>query len=138
MTRLLDPEYNPTASQVVGGQFHRYLVSRKDTYVVHAHLSRNMPQYDVAIFEFHPKRSVGEIINNLALHLDDIFFGHIPAWVRSSLAGGKTRALEISLLEQTLVLVCHDVGLNLRHEIHGHHHNNEQRCPAKIKGNIPL
>ena len=41
-------------------------------------------------------------------------------------------------LQQAFVLLGHHVGLNLRHKVHGDHHNNQQRSAAKIKRNIPL
>src|SRR4029077_2443911 len=43
------------------------------------------------------------------------------------LTGRETRPLEIGFLEQALVLMRHDVGLHLRHEIHRHHHDDQQR-----------
>src|SRR5690349_25166276 len=39
--------------------------------------------------------------------------------------------LEVGLAQQALVLVRHDVGLDLRHEIHGHHDDDEQRGAAR-------
>src|SRR6267142_5061221 len=53
------------------------------------------------------------------------------------LPGRKTRAFEVGFLEQALVLVRHDVRLHLRHEIHGHDDDDQQRCPAEIKRYVP-
>src|SRR5690242_2851050 len=41
--------------------------------------------------------------------------------------------LEIRFLEQALVLVRHHVGPNLGHEIHGHHHDDEERGAAEVE-----
>ena len=32
----------------------------------------------MAVLEFHPEGRVGQILLNLALHLDDVFLGHAP------------------------------------------------------------
>src|ERR1041384_1957947 len=47
-------------------------------------------------------------------------------------------ALEVRLAQQALVLVRHDIGLHLRHEIHGDDHDDEQRGAAEIKRHAPL
>src|SRR5215813_13463602 len=47
------------------------------------------------------------------------------------------QALEIGLAQQALVLVRHDVGLHLRHEIHGHHHDDQKRGAAEIERHAP-
>src|ERR1700693_2230395 len=63
-------------------------------------------------------------------------------WIVSSfaiaLAHREARALEVRLLEQALVLVRHEVGLELRHEIHGHHHRDQQRSAAEIERHVVL
>jgi hypothetical protein len=46
--------------------------------------------------------------------------------------------LKVSFLEQSFVLMRHDVGLNLRHEIHRYNHNDKQGSATKIERNIPL
>src|SRR5437762_3969671 len=53
------------------------------------------------------------------------------------LPGGKARPLEIGLLEQALVLVRHDVGLHLRHEVHRHHNDDEKRGAAEVERHVP-
>src|SRR6185437_3621341 len=63
-------------------------------------------------------------------------------WIVSSfamrrLAHREARAaLEVRLLEQALVLVRHQVGLELRHEIHRHHHGDEERGAAEIERHV--
>src|SRR5690348_14237810 len=47
-------------------------------------------------------------------------------------------SLEVGLLQQALVLVGHDVGLHLRHEVHGHHHDDQERRAAEVERHVPL
>src|SRR5687768_16261693 len=46
-------------------------------------------------------------------------------------------SLEVRLLQQAFVLVRHDVRLHLRHEIHRHHHDDEERGAAEIERYVP-
>ena len=85
---------------------------------MHAHLARNVSKNDVSVFQFDSEGGIGHVFHHFTLHLDDIIFRHIR------LATDQP-TLEVRLLEQTLVLVAHDVSLNLGHEIHRDHHNNE-------------
>src|SRR3990172_10133194 len=55
-----------------------------------------------------------------------------------SLSGREPGPLEVRLLQQALVLVRHDVGLHLRHEVHGHDDDNQERGTAEIKRYVPL
>ena len=80
-----------------------------------------MTKHDVTVFQLHAERGVWEIVNNLPLHLNNVFLRHALPFAPLPRYRRKTAALEIRLLEQTLVLVGHDVGLNLRHEIHRNH-----------------
>src|SRR3989442_788203 len=53
----------------------------------------------------------------------------------SSLAMASARrqpALEVGLAQQALVLVSHDVGLHLRHEVHRHDDDDQQRGAAEV------
>src|SRR5690606_20320893 len=56
----------------------------------------------------------------------------------TALAARRTEALETRLLQQALVLVRHDVSLYLRHEIHGHHDDDQQRRAAEVERHVPL
>src|SRR5882672_7731774 len=47
-------------------------------------------------------------------------------------------AFEVRLAQQALVLVRHDVGLHLRHEIHRHHDDDQQRGAAEIERHMPI
>ena len=49
---------------------------------------------------------------------------------------GRTKALEVSLLEQILILLRHHVCLNLAHEVHRHDHNDQQRCTTEVERNV--
>src|SRR3990167_2939548 len=54
------------------------------------------------------------------------------------LSGREPGPLEVRLLQQALVLVRHDVGLHLRHEVHGHDDDNQERSTAEIEWYVPL
>ena len=120
------PEDDTSPGQIVRRQLNCYLVAREDPYVVHTHLSGNMTKHYVTILQLHAERGVREIVNNLPLHLNDVFLRHALPFAPLPRYRRKTTTLEVRLLEQTFVLVRHDVRLNLRHEIHGHHHDDEQ------------
>ena len=78
---------DPRPRQVVRRELDRHLVARQDPDVVHPHLSRDVPEHDMAVLELDAKRGVGEILENLALHLNDIVFRHafrVGVLVRSS------------------------------------------------------
>jgi len=44
--------------------------------------------------------------------------------------------LEIRFFQQGFVLLGHHVVLHLGHEIHGHHHDDQQRGSTKVKGHV--
>jgi hypothetical protein len=72
--KSLRPEHDPRTRQIVRRQFNRHLVARQDTDVMHAHLARDVSQHDMAIFQLYPESRVGEVLNDLTLHLDHILF----------------------------------------------------------------
>lgn len=86
---------------------------------MHAHLPGYMTQYNMAIFQFHPEIGIGQILENLTLHLDDVFLAHPLS------PGDEITTLEICLLEQAFVLMGHDIGLHLCHEVHRHHYDDQ-------------
>src|SRR5690554_3651668 len=51
----------------------------------------------------------------------------------TAISAVPTIALEIGLLHQRFILMRHQVRLNLRHEIHHHDYNNQQRRTTKIE-----
>src|SRR3989304_4579627 len=55
-----------------------------------------------------------------------------------SLSGREPGPFEVRLLQQAFVLVGHDVGLHLRHEVHGHDDDDQERGAAEIKRYVPL
>ena len=65
---------DPTAGQVVGREFHLNPVAGKDADVVHAHLSGDMGQHLVAIFEFDAEHCVRQRLDHRPLKDDRIFF----------------------------------------------------------------
>src|SRR5687768_11439159 len=56
--------------------------------------------------------------------------------IRAHLPDGQA-SLEVGLAQQALVLVRHDVGLHLRHEIHRHHDEDEERGAAEVERHVP-
>lgn len=100
---------------------------------MHPHLSGDVAQDDMAVLQFYPECSVRQSFDDLALKLDDIFLRH-----SACLTGQRPTTLEIRLLEKALVLVGHDVSLNLRHEIHSHHHDDQERCSTEVERHLPL
>src|SRR6266705_6230731 len=58
--------------------------------------------------------------------------GCVPLLLSRSSPGRESRSLEIGFLQQALVLVRHDVGLHLRHEVHGHDDDDQERSPAEV------
>src|SRR5215471_8721114 len=63
-------------AQVVGSQFHSYGVTGQDADVVLAHLAGDVGRHHMAISQFHPESRVGQGLDDLAFHLDRVFFGH--------------------------------------------------------------
>lgn len=52
------------------------------------------------------------------------------------LARREHSTFKIGFFQQALVLMRHDVRLHLRHEVHGHHHDDQQRSAAEIKRHL--
>jgi len=75
---LLGSEHNPCPTQIVGRHLNRYLVSWQDSDVVHPHLAGDVSEHHMTIFQFDPESGIGEVFNNLSLHLDDIVLCHAP------------------------------------------------------------
>ena len=72
--RLFKAVRDAAAVQVVDRQLNGYTVARKDLDIMHAHLSRDVSQDIVAIFELDPKHSVGQGLDDLTLEFDNIVF----------------------------------------------------------------
>jgi len=84
------------------------------------------------VFKLDPERGIREDFRRpLRCISITSSFGHESA-------GRETGSLEISLFKKTLILVRHHVGLDLRHEVHRHHNNNQQARAAEIEGHVPL
>src|SRR5262252_4855186 len=55
-SRSLGPEHDAGPSQVIGCQLDRHLVAGQDADVVHAHLSGDVAEHDVPVFQLHTER----------------------------------------------------------------------------------
>jgi hypothetical protein len=62
------------AGQIVRGQLDGDLVARKNANEELTHLSGNVGQYPVAIFELYPKHGVGQWLNDRPFHNNGFFF----------------------------------------------------------------
>src|ERR1051326_3728255 len=73
------PVCNSAAGEVVRGELHLYLVSRKDTDVVLPHLPRDRRENVVPAFHFDPEHRAGQGFRDLAFALDLVLLlGQIP------------------------------------------------------------
>jgi len=70
-------------AQIVGSQFHGHGVTGQDTDVVLAHLAGDVRRHHVAILQFYPESRVGQGLDDLAFHLDRVFFGHSALYGRT-------------------------------------------------------
>lgn len=71
--RLLVPVRDPTSFEVVGGELHLDAIARKDADVVHAHLSGNVSQNFVAVFQLYAEHGVGKGFDNGPFQYDCVF-----------------------------------------------------------------
>ena len=72
--QLLVAVRDPTSFEVVRGELYLDAIARQDPDVVHAHLSGNVREDFVAIFQFDPEHGVGERLGNGPLQYDCVFF----------------------------------------------------------------
>lgn len=86
---------------------------------MHPHLPGNEAMHDVPIFQLDLEGRIGEVLDYLTLHFNVIFPGHY--WLFD-----HWRSLEVSFLQEAFILMRHDVGLNLGHEVHGYNDDNQQ------------
>ena len=68
--------HDATAIQVVRRKFYRHLVSGQNADEVLAHLSGNMRQHLVLVFQFHPEHGVGQRFDHHRHHFNRVFFTH--------------------------------------------------------------
>src|SRR5664279_4123530 len=66
---------DPTSAEVVGGQFHLHFVAGENSDVVHPHLSGDVCEHLVPVFEFDPEHGVGERLDDRPFQDDRVFFG---------------------------------------------------------------
>ena len=73
---LFLPKNNSPPREIIGGEFHHHLISGEDFDEVHSHLSRNMGQHLMAVFQFYPEHRIGKGFQNLPFHLDRVLLWH--------------------------------------------------------------
>ena len=73
---LFGAEDDTGAGQVIRRKFNRDLISGEDTDVVHPHLAGDVSENHVTVFELDPKRRVRQVLDHLALHLNNVFLAH--------------------------------------------------------------
>ena len=98
---------------------------------MHAHLPGNESVHHVPVFQLHLEGCIGQVFNNLALHFNVIFLCH------GRLLDHRT-TFEVCFLQKAFILVGHDVGLNLGHEVHRDNHDDQQRRSTEIERHVPL
>src|SRR6266545_3183164 len=64
--------HDPAARQVIWRQLNQHPVPWEDPDVVHPHLSRDVSQNVVPVFELHPEHGVGERLGDRSLDLDSV------------------------------------------------------------------
>ena len=100
---LLVPISDPTTSQVVRCQLNLDAITGENTDVMHPHLSGDVGQHFVAVFEFDAEHGVRQRLGDRSFQNDRVFFGlsqdtdscvmdlKTPAQDRAK-AGSRTRA----------------------------------------------
>ncbi len=73
---LFSPENNPRPTQVVRGQLNSDFVARENANIVHPHFPGNKPVNNVPIFQLNLESCIGEVLDDLSLHLNQIFLRH--------------------------------------------------------------
>ena len=101
----------------------------------------------LSLSSFPPSRSnlsfsFASLLNNLAISAHFLNrctnFHNCSRFKNNRIQGlFLTQTLKIRLLHQALILLRHHVRLHLRHEIHDHNHDDQQRSTAEVKRNIP-
>jgi hypothetical protein len=75
-SRSFIPINNSPAGQIVRGQFHKNFVTRQDANEILAHLSGNVRQNHMFVFELNPEHGVREGFDHRADDLYCILFRH--------------------------------------------------------------
>src|SRR5699024_4899548 len=73
--QLLVAVRDPSAGEVVRGQFDLHTITGKDANVVHTHLSRDMREYLVPVVQLHSEHGVFLRLEHGAFEDDGVFFG---------------------------------------------------------------
>ena len=73
--RLLVAIRNATSCEVIWRELYLHLVARKDTDVVHSHLSGDMRQNFVTVLELYPKHGVRQGLEDRSFEQNGVVFG---------------------------------------------------------------
>lgn len=73
---LFGAEDDARTTQVVRCQLHRDLVTRQYADIVHTHLAGNKAEHNMTVFEHYPECRIREVLYNLSLHFNQVFFCH--------------------------------------------------------------
>jgi hypothetical protein len=73
---VLVSESDPSATQVVGGQFHCHPIACKNSNPKPSHLTGNGAEYGVSVLQENAERGVGEYLGHLALEFYRLVFCH--------------------------------------------------------------
>ena len=66
---------NATSGEVIWRELYLHLVARKNTDVVHSHLSGDMRQNFVAVLKLHPKHGVRQGLKDRSFEQNGVIFG---------------------------------------------------------------
>jgi hypothetical protein len=92
IARLLVSVGDPTSGEVVRSEFNLDFVARQDPDVMHAHLSGDVGQHLVAVFEFDAKHCVGEWFDDHTLQQNRIFLRLRQGILLGSVLAARTAA----------------------------------------------
>ena len=73
---LFCPVNNSSPCQIIGRQLNRHPVARQDLDKMHPHLTGDMGQDTVTVFQFHTKHGIRQGLNHLAFNLYCFLFRH--------------------------------------------------------------
>src|ERR1700757_2050569 len=75
-TQLFVAIHDAAAVQVVWGKLDRHFIARQDANEILAHLSRNMCQNLMLVFQFYPEHRIGQRFKHSGHNLNRVFFTH--------------------------------------------------------------
>jgi len=78
---LFEPVGDSASRQVIGTQFHSYLVSGEYLDEMHPHLPGYVSEYLMPVLYLNTKHGVGERLQDRTLYFYGIFFRHILTFI---------------------------------------------------------